>query len=83
MTSHITRRTLLAGGAALAGTAITPWRSAYAAVSLVGIDWGGPLIEATKKITAGDKDVDITWDLHAGGAGTVMPKIKSAWPNPK
>jgi putative spermidine/putrescine transport system substrate-binding protein len=56
---------------------------ARAAVSLVGIDWGGPLIEATKKISAGYKAVDITWELHSGGAGTVLPKIKAAWPNAK
>lgn len=83
MTRMISRRSLLGVGAAAIGAASVPWRVAEAAVALVGIDWGGPLIEATKKITAGDPAVDITWDLHAGGAGTVLPKIKSAWPHPK
>jgi putative spermidine/putrescine transport system substrate-binding protein len=83
MKHHISRRSVLAGSAAAIGATAMPWRGANAAVALTGIEWGGPLIEATKKITAGDKDVDITWDLHAGGAGTVLAKIKSAWPNPK
>jgi putative spermidine/putrescine transport system substrate-binding protein len=83
MKHPVSRRSVLAGGAAAIGAAAMPWRSAAAAIPLTGIDWGGPLIEATKKITAGDKDVDLTWDLHAGGAGTVLAKIKSAWPNPK
>ena len=77
-----TRRSFIASGAALIAGASMPSR-AQTPVQLTGIDWGGPLIEATRKITAGDKDVDITWDLHAGGAGTVLPKIKAAWPNPK
>jgi len=79
--SNFTRRSFLASSAALIAGASLPARAQ--AVALTGIDWGGPLIEATRKITAGDKAVDITWDLHAGGAGTVLPKIKAAWPNPK
>jgi putative spermidine/putrescine transport system substrate-binding protein len=86
MTSKLTRRGLLtatAGGLAVAGA--WPFRSvAYAdPVHLVGIDWGGPLIAATKKIAAGDPNVDITWELHSGGAGTVLSKIKAAWPHPE
>ena len=76
------RRSFLAGSAALIAGASLPSR-AQSPVALTGIDWGGPLIAATRKITEGDKNVDITWDLHSGGAGTVLPKIKSAWPNPK
>jgi len=77
-----TRRSFLASTAALAAGASLPGR-AQTTTQLTGIDWGGPLIEATRKITEGDKNVDITWELHSGGAGTVLPKIKSAWPNPK
>src|SRR5438046_8848409 len=77
-----TRRTFLASGAALIAGASVPSR-AQAPVPLTGIDWGGPLIEAPRKITAGDKNVDVTWELHSGGAGTGLPKIKSAWPNQK
>src|ERR1700726_2293944 len=77
-----TRRRFLASSTALIAGASVPSR-AQAAVPLTGIDWGGPLIEATRKITAGDKNVEMTWDLHSGGAGTVLPKIKAAWPNPK
>jgi putative spermidine/putrescine transport system substrate-binding protein len=75
-----TRRQLLAGGIA---AATLPWRPAHAATELVGIDWGGPLIEATKKITEPFKEAEIAWDLHSGGAGTVLTKIKAAWPNPR
>ena len=77
-----TRRSFLASTAALAAGASLPVR-AQSTAQLTGIDWGGPLIEATRKITEGDKNVNITWELHSGGAGTVLPKIKSAWPNPK
>ena len=77
-----TRRSFLASSAALIAGASVSSR-AQAPVPLTGIDWGGPLIEATRKISAADKNVDITWELHSGGAGTVLPKIKAAWPNPK
>lgn len=82
MKSTMTRRDLLAGTAAVGGLAALPI-SARAAVQLTAIDWGGPLIEATKKITAKWTEAEFTWDLHSGGAGTVLPKIKAAWPNPK
>ena len=75
-----TRRQVLAAGVA---SAVLPFGNARGAAQLVGIEWGGPLIEATKKISAGFHEADITWDLHAGGAGTVLPKIKAAWPHPK
>src|SRR6476469_8099396 len=77
-----TRRSFLATTAALAAGTSLPGR-AQTTTQLTGIDWGGPLIEATRKISESDKDVAITWELHSGGAGTVLPKIKSAWPNPK
>ncbi len=83
MNTLVSRRHVMAGSAAVIGAAALPWRRARAVESLVGIDWGGPLIAATKAIAAGDKDVSIAWDLHAGGAGTVLPKIKAAWPHPK
>src|ERR1043165_9480129 len=79
--SNFSRRSFLASSAALIAGASMPSRAQ--AVALTGIDWGGPLIEATRKITEGDKNVDITWELHSGGAGTELPKLKSGWPNPK
>jgi len=83
MRNAFTRRNVLTSGAGLVTAASLPLHRAMAAVPLIGVDWGGPLIEATKKITAGDKNVSITWELHSGGAGTILPKIKSAWPTPK
>lgn len=80
MTMSATRRQVIIGGLA---AATFPGSAARAATALTAIDWGGPLIEATKKITEPFKEADIAWDLHSGGAGTVLPKIKSAWPNPK
>lgn len=83
MKGAITRRNALAVAAgALTAPAALPI-TANAAASLVGIEWGGPLIEATKKVSAGYTAADVTWELHSGGAGTVLPKIKSAWPKPK
>jgi len=86
MGPSLTRRTFLLSTAAAGiatGTSLHPSPLSAAPTPLVGIDWGGPLIAATKKITEGDKNVEITWELHTGGAGTVLPKIKSAWPHPK
>jgi putative spermidine/putrescine transport system substrate-binding protein len=76
------RRQVLSLAALSTAVAALPVRG-HAAVPLVGVDWGGPLIEAVKGLAAQYKDVDITWDLHAGGAATTMPKIKAAWPNPR
>ena len=82
MITPISRRQMIIGTALATGAGALPLRIANAAASLVGIDWGGPLIGATKEIAARFTNASFTWDLHAGGAGTVLPKIKAAWPHP-
>jgi putative spermidine/putrescine transport system substrate-binding protein len=76
---YLTRRNVLAGGAAMT---LLGARSgvAQAATSLTVVWWGGPWIEAIKAVTAKQNDIDAQWQLHAGGAAAILPKIKSAWP---
>ena len=58
-------------------------KSAYAAKTKLSIvEWGPPWIDATKKVAKKWDKVDFTWTLHSGGAASVLPKIKSSWPNP-
>jgi putative spermidine/putrescine transport system substrate-binding protein len=78
--NHPTRRTVLAGAAAVSALS-TPLRFANAATSLNAVWWGGPWIESIKEVTAKQTDVTVNWQLHAGGSAAVLPKIKSAWPN--
>ncbi len=46
------------------------------------VDWGPPWIDNTKKIAAAWGKKEINWTLHSGGAASILPKIKAAWPNP-
>ena len=79
-----TRRSVLTGAAAGALATLPGLRIAHSAPStLDAITWGGPFINATKDASAGFSGADITWDLHSGGAGTVLSKIKAAWPEPR
>lgn len=84
MKSHLTRRTLLKATAAGAGLAALPWtRSALAQkATLVGVTWGGPWIEGTKKIADKWTKSDFKWELHSGGAAAITPKIAAVWPQP-
>lgn len=83
MSINLTRRNVLAGAAAGA-LATSPFlRTAHAATTLNAITWGGPFIDATKEVSTGFKQADIAWELHSGGAGTVLSKIKAAWPEPR
>jgi putative spermidine/putrescine transport system substrate-binding protein len=77
--SYLTRRSVLAGAAALPLLG-TRSKMAQAATSLNAVWWGGPWIEAIKATTAKQNDVSVKWQLHSGGAAAVLPKIKSAWP---
>ena len=85
--SKLTRRKFLhsaAAGALVAAGSTWSWtlrHRARAAESLLGVDWGKPYIDADKVLAEQWGKADFTWDLHAGGAQTVLPKIKSSWPN--
>ena len=86
MTHNPTRRSVLIGGAstlAAAGlTASMPGiRKAWSQESLTLVEWGGPYYENMKKLADKYDKYDITWELHAGGAAAILPKIKSQWPD--
>ena len=87
MSFDVTRRGFLKG-AAIGATAIgaTGWpfaSSAQAKDSIVAVEWGGPYVETVKKAVEKYKKLDVTWELHTGGAAAILPKIKAAWPNVK
>ena len=71
------------GVAAASLTIASPFvRPAWSKDSLTVVEWGTPYIEASKKLTATQDNVDINWVLHEGGSAAILPKIKSSWPNP-
>ncbi len=86
MSMQLTRRDLLkaaAAGGAVAATSSFPFmNAAIGADPLSVVDWGPPWIDNTKKIAAAWGKSDINWTLHSGGAASILPKIKAAWPNP-
>lgn len=82
-----TRRKFLAGStAATLGLLSVPaigQRRARAAEQLTAVQWGGNYIKVSKEIVAQKPDLDVTWELHAGGAAAILGKIKAAWPHVK
>ncbi len=86
MNTKLTRRQLLKAAAAtgVAGAAMTmPFmRNAYGNTPLSVVDWGPPWIDNAKKIADAWDKAPINWTLHSGGAASILPKIKAAWPNP-
>ncbi|MES0003100.1 extracellular solute-binding protein [Mesorhizobium sp. M0051] len=77
-------KTSFAGGAALAAAQLTaPFiGKARAAESLSVVEWGPPFVDHSKALAAEWGKASIDWTLHAGGAASILPKIKAAWPNP-
>lgn len=86
MTRKYTRRDFVkvAGGLAAASSSLgMPFiNTAAAAEPLSVVDWGPPWIDNTKKIAKAWGKSSINWTLHAGGAASILPKIKASWPNP-
>jgi putative spermidine/putrescine transport system substrate-binding protein len=87
MKHNITRRDFLkmtGGGLAVASLGLgAPFVNlAHAAKALSVVDWGPPWIDSTKQIANEWGKASINWTLHSGGAASVLPKIKAAWPNP-
>jgi putative spermidine/putrescine transport system substrate-binding protein len=80
------RRAFLKGAASVAaigtGISLAGTNGARAAEKVVAVEWGGSYVDEIKKIAAKQSDVDISWQLHAGGAMAVLPKIKAGWPHP-
>lgn len=82
---NTTRRDFLksAASAAAIGTGFSAAGSkAFAADTITAVEWGGSYVDEIKKIASKQSDVVINWQLHAGGAMAIMPKIKAAWPKP-
>ncbi|MER9159315.1 extracellular solute-binding protein [Mesorhizobium sp. M0778] len=84
--STISRRLLLQGAASAAALTTElsfagPGR-ARATETITAVEWGDPYIDQMKKLAAKQSDVEINWQLHAGGAMAILPKIKAGWPHP-
>ena len=82
MTPHLSRRRLLTAAGLLAATGGPALlsRSAAAATALTAAEWGGDVVEAMKQIAAQQQAAAMQWVLFQGGAGSILPKIKAAWP---
>jgi putative spermidine/putrescine transport system substrate-binding protein len=84
MTFHLSRRRLLGSAGLLAMPALlgTALRAVPAAAetSLTAAEWGGDVVEAMKQIAAHQQADAMNWVLFQGGAGSILPKIKAAWP---
>jgi putative spermidine/putrescine transport system substrate-binding protein len=65
---------------------LTGLRRAFAAQTLVGVNWGGPWLDGAKPIAkaweqkTGNK---IAWELHEGSSAAVATKIRATWPTVK
>lgn len=77
-------KTGVLGGAALAVSNLTESLvgTARAADSLSVVEWGPPWIDSSKALAAEWGKDSVDWTLHAGGAASILPKIKASWPNP-
>ena len=86
MAKNFTRRdfikTTTAGSIAAASLSAPFINVGHAAEPLSVVEWGPPWIDNTKKLATAWGKGDITWSLHSGGAASILPKIKAAWPNP-
>ncbi|MCK1333275.1 extracellular solute-binding protein [Bradyrhizobium sp. CW9] len=66
----------LGTGISLVGVA-----GARAEETITAVEWGGNYASEMKKLAAKQSDVKINWQLHAGGAMAILPKVKAKWPN--
>jgi putative spermidine/putrescine transport system substrate-binding protein len=80
MTMLLRRRRLLESGGLLALGALAGARPVRAADSLTAVEWGGDVVEAMKQIAAHQQESVMNWVLFQGGSGSILPKIKAAWP---
>ncbi|WP_057902353.1 ABC transporter substrate-binding protein [Bradyrhizobium valentinum] len=68
--------------AAGAGISLAGVGATRAAETITAVDWGGNYFDSVKKLAARQTDIQINWQLHAGGAVAILPKIKASWPKP-
>lgn len=72
---------LTSGAAAVAGLGSLWSGPLYAKDSLVVVEWGGAYVDSLKSLAAQQSMIDMTWELHSGGAAAILPKIKGTFPN--
>lgn len=84
--SKITRRdfTKASAGGLVAAVALGADFGRQAAAdnqSITLVDWGSPWIDLDKEMAGHFPNLDFTFELYQGGAVTILPKIKAAWPD--
>lgn len=62
-------------------TVALPLSKARSATSLTAVEWGPPYIDATKKVCENWTKSGLIWELHKGGAATILAKIRATWPH--
>jgi len=83
MTNQWSRRRFVGTAASLTAFGAVSWpKIAAAKTSITAVEWGGDVIKAMKQIAAAQSEVDVNWVLFQGGSGSILPKIKTSWPNP-
>lgn len=65
---------------ALLGPSLLSQRAEAAVANLTAAEWGGDIVAAMKQIAAHQQASAFNWVLFQGGAGSILPKIKAAWP---
>ncbi len=65
---------------ALLGPSLLSQRAEAAVANLTAAEWGGDIVAAMKQIAAHQQTSAFNWVLFQGGAGSILPKIKAAWP---
>lgn len=84
MTHNWSRRRFLGTAGSVAALSAAPWmRTAGAQTPITAVEWGGDVVEAMKQIAANQDKVEVNWVLFQGGSGSILPKIKTSWPNPE
>jgi len=85
MTENWSRRRFLGTAASIgAVSSMVPWlRPAFAQTTLTAVEWGGDVVEAMKQIADAQSGAAFNWVLFQGGSASILPKIKTSWPNPE
>lgn len=72
---------LTGAAAVLTGTGWT--RDALAATRIAAVEWGGDVVKAMRAIADKQSAEQVDWTLLQGGASSILPRIKAAWPKPE
>jgi putative spermidine/putrescine transport system substrate-binding protein len=84
MIHALTRRGLLgAAGAGLCLAGVPGRAAAQGQDALSAVTWGGPWHDGCKELAARfarQRPLNVSWELHQGGAVRIIPKIRATWP---